>query len=116
MSALIAPATARADFSGPARLRAWLAQGENWLLAGTLAAIVLLPLIEAVLRKVADTGIAGSASLVQHLTLLASMLGAAVGARDGKLLAFFNVTALLGPRAQRLGHLASHLLDRKSVV
>jgi tripartite ATP-independent transporter DctM subunit len=91
-----------------ARWSTALRLGEDGLLALTLAAIVLLPLIEAVLRKTLNTGIAGSATLVQHLTLLASMLGAAVATRDAKLIELFNVTQFLSARAQALGRMAAH--------
>ncbi|MGH8632518.1 MAG: TRAP transporter large permease subunit [Burkholderiales bacterium] len=94
--------------ASPARWRTLPGVVEYWLLALVLAAIVLLPLIEAVLRKTLNAGIAGSATLVQHLTLLASMLGAAAAARDDKLLALFNLTSLLGARAQAIGRFASH--------
>lgn len=83
--------------------------GENWLLALVLAAIVLLPLAEAVLRKLLNIGIAGSAALVQHLTLLASMVGAVVAARQGKLLTLFNLASLAGKRARSVAHSGSHI-------
>lgn len=102
------PAAVYVEPSGSARWNAALRLGEDGLLALTLAAIVLLPLVEAVLRKTLNTGIAGSATLVQHLTLLASMIGAAVAAREDKLLALFNVTQLFGTRAQSFGRLAAH--------
>jgi C4-dicarboxylate transporter DctM subunit len=84
--------------------------GENALLAAMLGGIVLLPIAEAVLRKTLNTGVAGSATLVQHLTLLASMAGAAVAARDGKLLALFNVAQGLGWRGEALTRAAVHAL------
>jgi tripartite ATP-independent transporter DctM subunit len=84
--------------------------GENALLALVLAAIVVLPIAEAVLRKTLDSGIAGSATLVQHLTLLASMIGAAVAARDGKLLALFNVVQGPGSHGAALARVAAHAL------
>ena len=48
--------------------------------------MMALPLAEAVLRYLFSTGIPGSASLVQHLTLWVAFLGAAVAGREGKLL------------------------------
>ena len=77
MSALATPVAARIAAAQPARWRQPLVLGENALLGLALAAIVLLPLAEIVLRKTFNTGIAGSAALVQHLTLVASMIGAA---------------------------------------
>ncbi|MDH4065861.1 MAG: TRAP transporter small permease, partial [Acidobacteriota bacterium] len=49
--------------------------------------MVLLPLIEAVARKLVGVGIPGSSVFVQHLTLWVAFLGAALAAREGKLLA-----------------------------
>jgi len=101
--------TARLNMELPARCARTISTGENWLLALVLAATVLLPLAEATLRKITQGGIPGSAVLVQHLTLWASMLGAAVAAREGKLLTLFNVTLLAGQRAQSIARVTSHL-------
>ncbi len=49
--------------------------------------MVLLPLVEAVARKLVGVGIPGSSVFVQHLTLWVAFLGAALAAREGKLLA-----------------------------
>jgi C4-dicarboxylate transporter DctM subunit len=89
------------------RLRRALDRAENGLLVAVLAAIVLLPLAEAVLRRLLGTGIAGSAALVQHLTLVGSMAGAAVAAREDKLLPLFSLPSLFGPRARATGRFAS---------
>ena len=48
--------------------------------------MVLLPLGEIVARSLLGTGIPGSGPFVQHLTLWVGFLGAALAARDGKLL------------------------------
>ena len=55
----------------------------------TLAAfgIILLPLSEVILRRLFSTGIAGQATFASQLTLLVGLVGAAIAARDGKLLA-----------------------------
>lgn len=108
MSAAAIPTAAGRSNLLPALWRGRLVRAEDGLLALVLAAIVLLPLGEIVLRTTLNIGIAGSTTLVQHLTLLASMAGAAVAARDGKLLALFNITQLLGPRAQAAGRLLAH--------
>ena len=78
---------ARALTAGAAR-----APGDL-LLTLVLLLLVALPLTEAALRLLAHTGIPGSPALVQHLTLIATMLGAAVAARDGKLLKLFELAA-----------------------
>ena len=49
--------------------------------------ITLLPLAEVVLRRAFSTGIPGGAPLTYHLTLIVGMVGAAIAARQGKLLA-----------------------------
>ena len=57
-------------------------RAENSLLAAVLLILVALPLAEAILRRLIHAGIPGSAALVQHLTLIATMVGAVVAARD----------------------------------
>lgn len=59
---------------------------ENAVALAAMAGIILLPLGEIVLRKWFATGIPGSAPFAQHLTMWVGMLGAAIAARDGKLL------------------------------
>lgn len=59
---------------------------ENAFLAALFGAAVLLPLAEIALRSLAGTGIEGVAALVQHLTLALAMFGAAVAAREERLL------------------------------
>jgi tripartite ATP-independent transporter DctM subunit len=54
--------------------------------------MVLLPLSEIVARKAFGRGIPGSGPIVQHLTLWVGFLGAAIAARDGKLLALATGT------------------------
>lgn len=80
---------------------AWY-RAENSLLGSVLLALVALPLAEAVLRRLIHTGIPGSAALVQHLTLIATMAGAAVAARDGRLLTLFEFPALAPRRVRAL--------------
>jgi tripartite ATP-independent transporter DctM subunit len=72
-----------------------LGQGENLLLVIPLAAMVLLPVTEILLRNLFKTGISGSSIIVQHLTLIVGMLGGAIAARDQRLLALSPVQALL---------------------
>lgn len=73
----------------------WADRGEAFLLTLTLALLVLLPLAEAVLRKLFHTGISGVTSFEQHLTLVISIVGGAVAARDGRLLSMSTVDTLL---------------------
>ena len=70
---------------GAARGR--LARAEDAAIALALAGMVLLPLLESLLRAAGGTGISGSNAMVQHLTLVAGMLGGAIAARENRLLA-----------------------------
>lgn len=69
---------------------------EDGILVASLAAMVLLPLVESALRATAGIGISGSASIVQHLTLILGLLGAAVAARENRLLSLSTNTFLKG--------------------
>lgn len=59
---------------------------ENSIALLAMAGIIVIPLGEIVLRKWFATGIPGAAPFAQHLTMWVGMLGAAIAARDGKLL------------------------------
>lgn len=74
----------------------WLNSAEDSLLLATLLALVALPLAEIALRRLFAVGISGSAALVQHLTLIISMLGAALAAREGRLLSLATSTLMKG--------------------
>jgi C4-dicarboxylate transporter DctM subunit len=63
-----------------------IAAAENALLAAVFALTVALPLAEIALRATLGVGIEGVAALVQNLTLALGMLGAAVAAREQRLL------------------------------
>ena len=56
--------------------------------------MALLPLIEIVYRNIATGGIPGSSVIVQHLTLLIAFTGAAIAAREGRLLSLTSGKAL----------------------
>src|SRR4051794_16088443 len=71
---------------------------ENLALSAALGAMAILPLAEIALRAMLHTGISGAASLTQHLALVASMLGAAVAAREGRLLSLSTIDSLLAGR------------------
>ena len=66
-------------------------------IAAALAVMVLLPVAEIILRTSGRGGIAGSTTVVQHLTLVVGMLGGALAARDNRLLSLSTATALLPP-------------------
>ncbi len=82
-------------------------EAENLLLVLALAAMLLLPVIEIILRHLFNTGISGSSAIVQHLTLIVGMLGGAVAARDRRLLALSPVQSLLQGRARAAAQIFS---------
>src|SRR5262245_52324527 len=75
------PATDR-----PAGTRSLAIRAENVFATAALGGIMLLPLAEIATRRVISTGIPGSAPFTLNLTLWVGLLGAAIAARDGKLL------------------------------
>ena len=62
-----------------------LRRTEEVVASLALAAMVIIPLLEVPLRKL-GTGIPGAISVERHLTLWVAFLGAALAARDGRLL------------------------------
>lgn len=60
---------------------------EHWAVSLVLAIMVLIPLTEALLRRTLHVGIPASTAIVQHAVLLVGMLGGAIAAREGRLLA-----------------------------
>jgi C4-dicarboxylate transporter, DctM subunit len=76
-----------------------LALLEDGVAAAALAAMVALPLIEIAVRRLFGVGVPGSGPFVQHLTLWVGFLGAAIAAREGKLLALATGAAV--PRQAR---------------
>ena len=65
---------------------------EDSVASLALLAMVVLPLAEIIWRRAFSRGIPGSGPIVQHLTLWVGFLGAAIAARDGKLLALATGT------------------------
>jgi C4-dicarboxylate transporter DctM subunit len=59
---------------------------EDGIAALALAAMVVLPIAEIIVRRLFGVGIPGSGPFVQHLTLWIGFLGAAIAARETKLL------------------------------
>jgi tripartite ATP-independent transporter DctM subunit len=59
---------------------------EDGLMAVVVIGIVLLPLADVVAREVFDTYVEGAESITAHLTLVIGLMGAAIAARDGRLL------------------------------
>ncbi len=73
---------------GGAKPKVWriLHGGEDLLLAVALAGILVVPITEMVMRSFFKSGLVGGNALAQHFTLLVSMLGGAVAARESRLL------------------------------
>ncbi|MGH8119314.1 MAG: TRAP transporter small permease, partial [Gammaproteobacteria bacterium] len=92
------------------RLRYRLRALENNLLAVVLAAMVLIPMMEIILRATLGIGIRGAIEWVLHLTLVSAMLGAAVAAREGKLLAFATGSLVQG-RLQKISGLFTAMVS-----
>jgi C4-dicarboxylate transporter, DctM subunit len=65
---------------------------EDGIAALALAAMVVLPIAEIIVRRLFGIGIPGSGPFVQHLTLWIGFLGAAIAAREGKLLSLATGT------------------------
>lgn len=70
---------------------------ENLFLIVPLLAIMVLPLLEIVLRRF-NTGVSGAAAFIQHLTLIISMVGGAIAARENQLLSFSTVASFFRGR------------------
>ncbi|MCU1383752.1 MAG: hypothetical protein JWL71_2449 [Acidobacteria bacterium] len=65
---------------------------EDSVASLALLVMVILPLLEIVYRRAFGQGIPASGPIVQHLTLWVGFLGAAIAAREGKLLALATGT------------------------
>jgi len=76
-----------------------LRKAEDVLLSVTFLTAMALPLTEIVLRATLHRGIVGVGDIVQHLILVVGMLGAAVAARQDRLL----VLAVAGYIKGRIG-------------
>lgn len=83
---------------GPAALTRRL---EDALAALVVVAMIALPLAEIVARRLLGQGIPGSIPFVQHLTLWVAFVGAAIAARDDRLLALATGTFLPEGRIRR---------------
>jgi tripartite ATP-independent transporter DctM subunit len=70
-----------------------------------IAAMVLLPIAEIILRRTAGIGIPASGPIVQHLVLWVGFLGAGIAARQGTLLAMSTGSFLPEGRFRRLAQI-----------
>lgn len=80
---------------------------EDLVAACALAAMVLLPLLEIGMRRVAGVGIPAEGPIVQHLVLWVGFLGAAIAARDRKLLGLATGSLLPEGMARRVASIAA---------
>lgn len=75
-------------------------------MALVMAGLVLLPLVAVALRPLIHAGLDGGDAIVQHLVLVLGMLGAAMAARQGRLIALSNLEeSLLRGRAQQISRI-----------
>jgi tripartite ATP-independent transporter DctM subunit len=95
--------------SQPARVAQVAIVFENAVLTCVFVAAVVLPLAEIVLRATLRVGIEGVGTLVQHATLALGMLGAAIAAREGRLLTL-SVAGLLAGRHATVARFASGVI------
>jgi len=86
-----AAASAVPERKGVARLAVGL---EDGLLCAVLLALALVPIVESATRG----AISGASTIVQHLTLAVGVLGGAIAAREGRMLALSTVDAFLKGR------------------
>ena len=87
--------------------RRGLRRTENSVVVLCLAAMVLLPLLEATLRRLFNTGVASAATIVQHCGLVLGMMGGAIAARDSRLLSLSTLNAFLKGRTLTVSRLFS---------
>ncbi len=85
----------------PPLYRRILRRLEDVAASTALALMAIIPLAEIGLRQVYAEGIPGASVLVQNLTLWVGLLGAAVAAREGKLLSLATTAHLFPPRIAR---------------
>ena len=82
---------------------------EDMVATLAFAGVILLPLAEIALRPLGE-GIPGSAPFAQRLTMWVGLLGAAIAAREGKLLALATGTFLPAGRVKRGADLVAGLV------
>ena len=98
------PDPSHSTIGGEEDWRGFLRHGENIFVAVTLAALLVLPLTEILLRpgllgRFFPVGIPGGAiPIVRHLVLFVAMLGGALAAREQRLLSLSTVTTFLKGR------------------
>lgn len=89
------PPSAPASSTQTSGVLRFLHRAEDSVLAITLSLMVLIPLIEAVCRKLSWPGISNAAGVTQHLGLVVAMLGGSVAARHRRLLSISTLEFVL---------------------
>ena len=90
-------------------MRAVAARIEDSFATIVAVAVVVLPLSEIVARWLFGTGVPGSGPFTLHLTLWLGLLGAAIAARDGRLLSLATGSMLPEGRARQVAQVAGGL-------
>jgi tripartite ATP-independent transporter DctM subunit len=85
-------------------VRAIAVRAENLLAMIAMSGVMLLPLAEIVVRRTFGVGIPGAGPFAQSLTMWVGLLGAAIAARDGKLLALATGEFLPKGRISSIAH------------
>jgi tripartite ATP-independent transporter DctM subunit len=88
-------------------LKALAVQAENRIASLALGGIMILPLAEIASRRLLHQTIPGETALVSTLTLWLGLLGAAIAARDGKLLTLATGEFLPKGRVAGLAHIVA---------
>jgi C4-dicarboxylate transporter, DctM subunit len=88
-------------------LKAFATETENRIASLALGGIMLLPLAEIASRRFLGAAIPGSGAFASTLTLWLGMLGAAIAARDGKLLTLATGEFLSKGPVSALAHVVS---------
>jgi tripartite ATP-independent transporter DctM subunit len=86
-------------------MKALALQAENRIASVALGGLMVLPLAQIAARRFLHAAIPGEAAVVSTLTLWLGMLGAAIAARDGKLLTLATGEFLPKGRVGALAHL-----------
>jgi tripartite ATP-independent transporter DctM subunit len=88
-------------------MKALALQAENRIASVVLGGLMVLPLAQIAARKFFQAAIPGEAAIVSTLTLWLGMLGAAIAARDGKLLTLATGEFLPKGRLGAMAHIFS---------
>lgn len=102
----LSPEPAAVADNRPAGWRGALRATEDLLLVLPLVALMALPLLEMGLRRF-HTGVSGASAFIQHFTLIVSMCGGAIAAREGRLLSFSTLSSLVKGRLKSAAMIVS---------